>query len=197
MKRILLLAALLVTAVSTFGQGVVLFNNRVGTSPNFTVDAPITNGATGLRVDGTLFPGFRAALYGAAGTLATDTSFTMMTNPGTGQGAVGFRSGGAAGFVNVGTEGNRGLAGLGYSSSVTVQIRAWDGGFADYASAVAGGAHTAKSNFVTITTTTGDTDPNIPAIAGIQGFVVPVPEPSSIALGLLGLGAVALIRRRK
>jgi hypothetical protein len=31
-----------------------------------------------------------------------------------------------------------------------------------------------------------------------QGFqIAPVPEPSSIALGLLGLGAVALFRRRK
>jgi len=196
MKKFLLLAALLATATSTFAQGVVLFNNRVGTAPNFTVDAPITNGATGLRIDGA-DPQWKAALYGAVGTVATDTSMTLMSNPTTGQSVVGFRTGGAAGYVNVGTEGARGLAGLGYSSSVTVQIRAWDGGFADYASAVTGGAHTAKSNFITITTTANATDPNVTPTAGINGFIVPVPEPSSIALGLLGLGAVALIRRRK
>jgi MYXO-CTERM domain-containing protein len=34
-------------------------------------------------------------------------------------------------------------------------------------------------------------------MVGLQAFTVGVPEPSSIALGLLGLGAIVLFRRRK
>jgi MYXO-CTERM domain-containing protein len=197
MKKILLLAALLATATSMFGQGVVLFNTRVGTSPNFTVNAPITNAATGAPIDGTVSPQFRAALYGAAGAGQAESSLVMMTNPDNGQAAVSFRSGAAAGHVLVGSDGKRGLAGLGFSSAVTVQVRAWGGGYATYEEAVLAGAPIGKSNLLTLTTTVNSTDPDIPALAGLQGFAVVVPEPSSIALGLLGLGALALIRRRK
>jgi hypothetical protein len=49
----------------------------------------------------------------------------------------------------------------------------------------------------------GGPNPVFPALFGtgpgqVGGFVItPIPEPSSIALGLLGLGAIALFRRRK
>jgi hypothetical protein len=196
MKKILLLAALLATATSMFGQGVVLFNNRVGTSPNFTVDAPITD-PSGQRVNGNDSQ-WRVALYGAAGSGAPESSMAIMTNPQTGQGVVGFRGTSAAtyGYVNVGTEGNRSLPGLGYNSPVTVQVRAWGGGYASYEAATAAGAPTGKSVTLNLTTTLSDTDPAIPPLVGLNSFQI-VPEPSSIALGLLGLGALALIRRRK
>jgi hypothetical protein len=42
-----------------------------------------------------------------------------------------------------------------------------------------------------------ETRPNIWQAEGYRGFVVTVPEPSTIALGLLGVGALLMLRRRK
>jgi MYXO-CTERM domain-containing protein len=192
MKKILLLAALLGTAVTTFGQGVVLFNNRVTASG---VDAPILNSDGTTRLAGT---GFRAALYGVGGSVASDAALDnqILQNLSGTATWVDLRTGAAAGYVNVGTDGGRIFSGVGYNQAVTVQIRAWEGNFATYEQALASGAKVGKSNLVPLTTTTSATDPVIPPMVGLQSFSL-VPEPSSIALGLLGLGALALIRRRK
>jgi MYXO-CTERM domain-containing protein len=203
MKKTLLLVALLVASLSAFGQGVVNFNNRVTADVNGPlVDAPITDGEGGPRLQGN--QGYRAALYG--GPIGTaESSLVLLVNSTSGAGAVDFRTTAATyGYVNVGAEGARTVPGAPYGSQVVLQIRAWSGGFATYEAALSaqqGGdlsVKLGKSNLVTIGTTTGPTDQVIPRMVGLQGFaVVPVPEPSSIALGLLGLGALALIRRRK
>jgi MYXO-CTERM domain-containing protein len=192
MKRILLLAALLGTAVSSFAQGVVLFNNRVNASG---VDAPIYgNFVGGILLDGA---NFRAALYGTNGAGRAETDLVLLANPTTGATWAPFRTGTTAGYLNVGTEGPRQIGAGGYGAQVTLQVRAWEGSqYNTYEAALAGGARVGKSNLITILTTTSATDPVIPAMVGLQSFAL-VPEPSSIALGLLGLGALALIRRRK
>jgi len=200
MKKILLLAALIGATVTSFAQGVVNFNNKVAADVNGpAVDARIfyLNGANPAPGGGTL----RAALYGAVGSLSSDASLVLLSNPTDGQTTVDFRTSpvpAGYGYVNPGSSGSRTIPGAGFSTTVTLQIRAWDGGYADYATAVTQGAATGKSNLVVIQTTTGPTDQVIPRLVGLTGFtVIPVPEPSSIALGLLGLGALALIRRRK
>jgi len=202
MKKILLLAAIIATAVSSYGQGIVNFNNRVLADPNGPlVDAPVylNSVASGVRLLGGGAEGYRAALYGAVGNLASDSSLVLLTNPGDGQAAVPFRTTAAtAGYVDVQQSGGRSIPGAGYSATVTLQVRAWEGGYATYDAALAAGnARTGKSNLIVVTTTTGPTDQVVPRLAGLQSFAITIPEPSSIALGLLGLGAVALIRRRK
>jgi hypothetical protein len=198
MKKTLLLAALiLTTTLSTLGQGVVNFNNRVTADVNGPlVDAPITLSDGTTRLAGT---GYMAALYGAPGAGAAESSLVMLANPSTGATVVSFRTGAAAGYVNVGAEGARIIPGAAYGSQVTVQIRAWTAGYATYELAAASvDASIGKSGLVTMGTTTGPTDQVIPRMVGLTSFnIVPVPEPSSIALGLLGLGAIALMRRRK
>jgi len=195
MKKFLLLAALVGMAVTSFGQGVVQFNNKVATSG---VDAPIT-GTNGLRIDESLTPGYRAALYGIVGTIpGSDAALdnNILTSPLSAT-WVGFRTGAAAGYLNLNGDSGRIFPSGGYSATVTVQVRAWFGNYSTYEAARTAGAAIGKSNMVQLTTTAGATDNNIPALVGLQGFAVTIPEPSSIALGLLGLGAVALIRRRK
>jgi len=194
MKKTLLLVAVLVATLSAYGQGVVNFNNRVAADANGPlVDGPITDPA-GNRVQGG--QGYRAALYG--GPIGTPVgSLVLTTNSTSGAGAVDFRTTAATyGYVNVGAEGARVIPGAPYGSQVVLQIRAWGGGHATYEAAVAAGAPTGVSPVVTIGTTTSPTDQIIPRMVGLTGFQI-VPEPSSIALGLLGLGALALIRRRK
>jgi len=201
MKKILLLATLLATSASVFAQGVVNFNNKLSTdiAGNPAIDFRIyLDTVGGAPVPGGL--GYRAALYGAVGNVA-ESSLSILTEPGGTSQEFDFRTSpvpAGYGYLNVGSTPLRGVPGAGYGALVTLQVRAWGGGYSTYEQAVAAGAPRGKSNLIQITTSTGPTDPNTPRLVGMTPFaIVPVPEPSSIALGLLGLGAVALIRRRK
>ena len=85
----------------------------------------------------------------------------------------------------------------------TFQVIAWQSGFASYAAAAATiGAWIGSSP--TWTEATG-THPNLPALpspavlnlpGAIHMYQVPVPEPSTIALGVLGAAALFLRRRK-
>jgi hypothetical protein len=172
MKKLLVTLTAVLVSVSAFGQGTVIFNNRIG-----SVDAPIK------RPDGTgAGAGVTAQLYlvGAGGALTalTPTSTFRTT------------SAAAAFYLNQVTVTVPGIAA---GNPGTFRIRAWEG--ASYDTAVLKG----ESNDVTITQlggqpSTGAPIPD-PALAGLQGFTL-VPEPSTMALGLLGAAAL-LYRRRK
>jgi len=174
MKKTLATIAALFLAVGAYGQGQLSFNTRIVG----TVDAPVTNSANGLGVGS----GFTAELdiVGAGGSLTPITPTTA------------FRAGtGLAPFyvnpIDITLTGRLG------GSSVTLRMRAYNG--VDYASSSIKGF----SNDFTIVLG-GDpgngSPPSTPApLAGLNGFSV-VPEPSTIALGVLGLGAL-LLRRRK
>jgi hypothetical protein len=172
MKKLLVTLTAVLVSVSAFGQGTVIFNNRIG-----SVDAPVR------RPDGTgAGAGVTAQLYlvGAGGALTalTPTSTFRTT------------SAAAAFYLNQVTVTVPGIAA---GNPGTFRIRAWEG--ASYDTAVLKG----ESNDVTITQlggqpSTGAPIPD-PALAGLQGFTL-VPEPSTMALGLLGAAAL-LYRRRK
>jgi len=200
MKKTLLLATLVVAGtLSALGQGVVSFQNRDTANG---VNAPIWGNATasnagGFLIDGADARNFHAALYGAPGANAAVGSMVMLANPTDGQTVVGFRTGAAVGYVNVGGSAPRVVPGAAFGSTVSVQIRAWSGSALTYEAAVAGQVYKGVSAPINMATTTGPTDPNVPFMAGLAPFAVTIPEPSSIALGLLGLGALTLFRRRK
>jgi hypothetical protein len=178
MKKLLLLTTLVVgTMVSMAQQGAVTFGNSAGT--------PL-RASNGTNINATV------ALYGSTATnLASDSTLTQL-------GATvntftpGLFAGGAR---NIGNPGDL----------VTLQVRAWTGGFATWDLAQA--AALANPNvYLTVVRpmwqqiTGGGTNPTQP-ITGAGRFagatLEPIPEPSSIALGLLGLGAIVLFRRRK
>jgi hypothetical protein len=86
---------------------------------------------------------------------------------------------------------------------VTLQMRAWDAVSATYAKALTSG-ESGKSALLTLTATgnPNGSPPGTPVdLIGLTGFKMSlagpvVPEPSTLALVLLG-GAALLIRRRK
>jgi hypothetical protein len=189
MKKTLTLALAVAGMVAqTYGQGTVTF-----------VAANITNSLTGsLAPAGTQFkvslywlsdrtPAPTTGDFGAS-SVAWTTNLTL--------------SGGAnAGVVRI--EPINPVGGFAY-----FQIRAWEAAFgASYEEAVAnpgiggrlalaGTSNIARIDTADPTTIPPGTPPN--TAATLKGFtVVPVPEPSVIGLGVLGIGALLLLRRRK
>ena len=84
-------------------------------------------------------------------------------------------------------------------STVTLVVRVWDSNYgATYMQALLNGApglgqSAAFDYFIPI----APYAPNLLTMTNFQGFVVGIPEPSTISLGLLGIGALALFARRK
>jgi len=187
MKKLLLLSGLIVTALGAYGQGTVNFANGAGGA--VPVDAPVTNAmvSPSVRAAG---PGFQAQLYvGPAGT----ANAALLTTNGVGGTPAILLSGASAGYFF----GNaRTIEGFAAGSVATLQVRAWAtaGGATSYETA----SPNARGQSNLIQTSLGGGAIPTPNMVGLQGFSVGgVPEPSSIALGLLGLGAIALFRRRK
>jgi hypothetical protein len=190
MKKLLLLAAIgLVAVANSFGQGTLIFNNNAQASFNLT-----TNNATGDA------PGrYRVGLYASTNLAATAGSLELV-GLATNTALAGKFNGGSA-FVLP--------AGYPTSQQIVFQLRAWSlGAGTSFAEALTAAAadplNVALGTSPLGTTTPGGGLIQAGALFGTSpglltsGFVVaPIPEPSTIALGLLGLGAIALFRRRK
>jgi len=189
MKKLLLIASSALLAISTFAQGNLTFNNNGATA--------ITNSVTGTPVAN----GTAVGLYYSTTAGAPDTAFT--------------RAFGVGGSGNVSTNtafngqffgGTRIINGVAAGEAANVQVRAWSTGFATYEDALAAQATdpnvlTGKGNVFSLVLGGGTTPtPSITGAGRLTPFQVTpgiIPEPSSIALGLLGLGAIVLFRRRK
>ena len=181
MKKLLVTLAAVMVSVSSFAQGTLIFNNRTQTG-----DAPVT------RPDGTgAGAGITAQLYlvGAGGALTPLTPTTTFRTT----------SAAAAFFV---TEINPfTINGILPGQSATVRMRAWETAAGSYEAAVGTTFLSGESNDVTIPqlggTPAGGAPIPTPSLNGLQGFgLTAVPEPSTIALGVLGAAAL-LFRRRK
>lgn len=176
MKKILLMAALM-ACVGAMAQGTFTFKNNVAGS--FT--APVSN-ADGTRLAGN---SFYAQLYANIGG-----SFTPVGSP------TPFL---ANGFVNGGTVTVPANAIVG--GQVTLQMRAWEATTAGVAGTyeAAAGAGKKFGQSATFTAAPGNPlsdPPGTPAnLVGLTSFSL-IPEPSTIALGLIGAAAL-LLRRRK
>jgi hypothetical protein len=189
MKKLLLVAALSVASLGSYAQGYLNFAN-IGGGPAGTVNAPITNATVvpAVRANGNTV---LAMLYVApAGTLDE----LLLTTNGVAGGPAPFNTGGQAGYF---TGGQRVITGFNGGQTVTVQVRAWiasAGATYDEARAF-NPLMVEESNLIQIVLQSAPNTPN--NMVGLNSFTIGIPEPSSIALGLLGLGAIALFRRRK
>jgi hypothetical protein len=196
--------ALFVSIAGLNAQGIVNFNNRVLADANGpAIDAPIyltfdtDTSQFGAKVPGG--QGYRAALYGAVGNLVPENALLLLTNPFTGQAAVDFRTTTATfGYVNVGTDSARVIPGADSGAVVTLQVRAWAGGYASYEEAIdAGEDEIGESNLIVIRSSETD-DQEYPRLVGLQPFALTVvPEPSAWALIALGLGLLSWARRSR
>jgi hypothetical protein len=192
MKKLLLTATLACAAITAFAQGQLNFANDANTrlyTNSTATPAPPAGSST-----------YKAGIYwGPVGTPEGSLNLLPASSNGvttTWSPFSGIFSGGTATFPTLG--------------QVAVQIRVWGANFADYASALAGGAPQGVGKGIIQTITLGNPNatpiPELPASLTAPGgggtpfqrfAIAPVPEPSSIALGLLGLGAIVLFRRRK
>lgn len=194
MKKLLITASVMLAAVSLHAQGTVAFANAGASA--------VTNSLTQARIP--VGTAFRFALYylpdqATAPTTADFDRGTILTPD-----AV------IPQFAGIYNGGTRTAPTTAAGAPGWFQVRAWEYAFGNsYEAAVAnpvtqGGrlALVGTSNIIKVDT--GDPTTTPPGTAGtltgngIQGFVlVPVPEPTTIGLGLLGLGALLALRRRK
>jgi hypothetical protein len=183
MKKLLIaLVAVLVTAAS-YAQGTLNFNTRFSAA---AVDAPVYLEAVGGPGPG---PAYTAALY----TVGAGDSLTLIPDS-----VTTFRDGSSAAalarYVNKGEIAIPGVA----AGPVTLRMRAWRTADGSFTTASPDGTFSRgeSGNFVVQTLGTPPGAPgDLPS--SFTGFIVTtVPEPSTIALGVLGAAAL-LLRRRK
>ena len=188
MRKLVALFAVTVVAASALAQGTVSFNNNsaFATVANRLVNNTLISG--GAPLVGT---DFVAQLYfGSAGTAAG--SLTAVTTA-----PARFR---VATTSSPGTwsGGTRTLDGIASGVTATLQVRVWNATAfpAGYDAAVAGGGVRGASDPFTYTVPAAGSPPAAFFIENMRGFTL-VPEPSTIALGVLGLAGLVFIRRRK
>ncbi|HEY0548529.1 MAG TPA: PEP-CTERM sorting domain-containing protein [Verrucomicrobiae bacterium] len=199
MKKALLLLGLIVLPAALFAQGTVNFANSSTTriTTNSTAQPPPGQLA---NVAGNTQTGFTVGLYIAPQGTTDPNAFQLMgpTTPSFGALAPGQFNGNPPGGQFFVVSNNTGQA-------IAFQVRAWST-FAGTTYETARNVQNAYRGWSAIGEVTPATGlvltPNLfgTGAGQIGGFVLTpntVPEPSSIALGLLGLGAIALFRRRK
>lgn len=198
MKKIALTIGLVagLSAGAAFGQGQMTFSS----AGNFggVVNAPITN-TSSVKASGTAYSA--DLFYGVGAGL----SFNQLTDAGFQQA---FLTGGQAGYFAMGpiqfggTGATAGLATIAAGQTITVAVVAWNnegGTVTSYGAALAHpGDEVFLSNLVNVTLTTPPTTPaGMLGLAGGTMTLVPVPEPTTLALGGLGAATLLLLRRRK
>jgi len=186
MKKSLLLTTLVLAGVTAFGQGSVTFSNSGGTAIRRTsTGANTPAGST-----------FQAALYWAPkDTLDADfdTAAQQLGAASNFGPTAGFFSGGGRTINNLTPPGD----------TAKFQIRVWETQYGSSYDIVKGtgdaNAEIGKSaTFLVDTANPLIGEPNASMGALIPVFTVdPVPEPSVIGLGLLGVGTLLMLRRRK
>jgi hypothetical protein len=179
MKKLLIaVAAVLLTVAAHAQTAQVTFGNLGG-----GVNAPVFLGSlTSNQGPG---PNYTAELFlQGAGGAETSISKLSFRPPGTGSQAIADRYW-IATVVDV--------AGKAVGDSATFIVRGYRTDLGSAAAARAAGL-LGESNPVTVTLGGGTVTP--PSLTGLQSFVIPIPEPSTIALGFLGAAAL-LLRRRK
>jgi hypothetical protein len=177
MKKLIIALAALSISAAAYGQGQFVFNNRIGTE----VTARFINAAAGDPSSGATSsigsPDWSVQLLGGpvGGTLQPlDPATTTF------RGAAGTA---AAGYV-VGVTPTVPGVGIGGTANVLVRVLGPGGlsqDFGPYTVSGLGGGTT--------------TPPNLPL--GTTPLIVTVPEPTTLALGALGLGTLLFLRRRK
>jgi len=195
MKRLTLLtAAFALSTIGAFAQGTITFANVVTLNPiPYVVWGPGGGGSVGSRIAaaGDVKVGlyYQNAMVGASVNIGRSST----------------------GTINAAFDGRFNgpgltIPGLAAGQSGTFVVKAWSGSFTTYELALAGnpaGYFGVSDPFSNPTGGVPDPVTGVPGLpASLTGFtqplsVQPIPEPSTIALAGLGLGALLLIRRRK
>jgi hypothetical protein len=184
MKKLLIALAAAMLTAATYGQGAVgqvVFANRV----TGVFDAPVMYGTTGHG------PGsdYQAQLFlsGAGGALTPLTPVATFRPAGSGTQAIADRY-----WVPQTVD----VTGVAPGANADFVVRAWKTSLGTYEQALASKADFGESAKFTVAVGGGTLPPA--NLTTLQGFTVTqaIPEPTIIALGILGASAL-LLRRRK
>jgi hypothetical protein len=188
MKKTAIILSFAVAAFAVQAQQSISFNNNnLGTPRLVTFDSSFgALAGSGVRngvADGASFVAQLFQVDGAALTpIGATANFRVATtsSPGTWSG------------------GTRTLAGVTQGAELNLQVRAWDAAFASYDAALAAGKGAGQSAVFTfkdaLSSPPGAAD-NF--MVNFQGFTISqVPEPSTIALGALGVAGLLFFRRK-
>lgn len=203
MKKLFVTFALATVAVGAFAQGSVTYQTTLGVGkekyvfkPDPSAPTVAKNGgaladyAAFSKVDGT---GYTAELYYAVGADSAEGSLKAVAGS-----QVGFRTGTTAGLIN--GKSKLDFAGTFGGQVVTLQLRVWNnqgGTVTSWDQAVEKGKSNLFNHELAGAKDGGGVSLGSGSIAnGLTYFSLTVPEPSVVALGALGLGAL-LLRRRK
>jgi hypothetical protein len=203
MKKALFVLAAVTMAASAFAQGTIVFQNRniPTASGSGTYNVPIWElGGTGSNAAGDLPGGVTVGLFDQAGTLIGSSLLRTDAAPSVNSGF--FAT--AAQTLTV--------PNAAPGSTPTLIVRAWQGpgtftesktGGRQYMDELSSPANQFTTKPLGGTPAGGGLPITPPGMTGWgpengTGLTLTIiPEPSTIALGVLGLGAVALMRRRK
>jgi hypothetical protein len=216
MKKLVLTAFALTTAVGVFAQGTVIFNNRLGSTSHVYGGGTSSvrgNAANDSPAGSTSYAGLSliganglTGLYGASTTLAQ-----LLAANGANQaessllpaaGITTFRTGAAAGNIAPTTAT---LAGVpADAATATLQMVAWDNSSGLYptwtqasVAWAAGLISAGRSATFNVNAIGGQANP-APTLDNLTSFnILPIPEPTSFALAGLGAAALLIFRRRK
>ncbi|MBL9135904.1 MAG: hypothetical protein JNK85_08555 [Verrucomicrobiales bacterium] len=178
MNRHLFVVLWMISGAQVGAQGVVNFSTRAGA----TVNAPVTYLGDNTLADGR----FLGQLY--AGALNGPLSAVGSPTP--------FRSDAGKGYITAG--GNVEVPGVLPGETARVKLVAWAGSLGDtYLEALGRNVcGVGESPVITIQLGGGTLPPA--ALAGLSGFVISLgcPEPSPLAIGLIGAGLLWTCRRQ-
>lgn len=190
MKKALFTLALVALATFANAQGTIQFANNAGTRFNVNGVRPV-NASTGGPAAGLYTFGVFYGTTADAALNATQTAAPLGGNTATG------------GLITAPSPNAFQLPGTDAGQTVFIQFRAWESRFgADFAAAKVGGLYGETPVLPFILGPSAGPGTVVWASTGGSQFtsmnLVPtVPEPSTIALGVLGLGSLLLLRRRK
>ncbi|MBL9168219.1 MAG: PEP-CTERM sorting domain-containing protein [Verrucomicrobiales bacterium] len=195
MKSFALTCFFALAAIASHAQGSLTYQTTLGVGKEkyiFRCDPSLPFGSLypGIKLEGA---GFTAELWYAMGEGAAESSLTAV--PGS---QVGFRTGSTAGLIN--GKSKLDIAGTYGGDKVTLQLRVWNnegGSVTTWDKAFEKGLSNLFTHELSGVDASGSPKLGTGSIAnGLGFFVICVPEPSVVALGLLGLGSVLMARRR-
>ena len=185
-KALFLVAAALLMPQVGFGQATILFKTADINVPYYPRVTDPLGQARGPDFFGQLWVGPADETLSAVGSPVRFTFYDGALNPA------------AAGAIDAG---EAQVTATGDSFTADIRLYAWDAAHATFAAAATAGAHYGIS--ATMRGELGGTTANGSVIQppdlvslGFQSFPAPLPEPRTIALGILGLTGLVAAKRR-
>jgi hypothetical protein len=201
MKKLFAAAILGLSVTSGWAQGTILFQNT-GVTFTSTAERRVFDVDGTTPLSGTNYAAGLFYVEGAGQNMDSATSGLLAfgtVNPSLGLAFFRASTSASVGYwLNNAAVGNaRLLEGVIAGETATLQVRVWDvTRFASYAEAVANGGITGKSATWNYVVPQPGAPVNQTYLNDFRSFQL-IPEPSTIALGVLGLGSLLLFRRKK